>query len=87
MNKTMNESYMVLYKAYMINVVRDHDINVETPLYTTKEECIKHAEHLLKTCVSPEYDDNFRVEEVPDFSGYSIKEVPVYTHFYKNNKR
>lgn len=87
MNKTMNEPYMVLYKACMINAEWDPVINVETPLYTTKEECIKHAEYLLKTYVSPEYNDNFQVEEVPDFSGYAINEVPVYTHFDKNNKR
>lgn len=78
---------MLLYKAFMINVVRDPVINVETPLYTTKEECIKHAEHLLNTCTSPIFDEYGRAEEVPDFSGYVINEVPVYTHFDKNNKR
>lgn len=71
----------------MINAEWDPVINVETPLYTTKEECIKHAEHLLKTYVSPKYGDDLTVEEVPDFSGYGICEVPVYTHFDKNNKR
>ena len=86
----MDEPYMVLYKANMINAEWDPVINVETPYYTTKEECIKHAEHLLKTCVSPKYGDDFddlTVEEIPDFSGYAIVEVPVYTHFDKNNKR
>lgn len=78
---------MVLYKACMIKAERDPDINVETPLYTTKEECIKHAEHLLNTCTSPIFDEYGRVEEVPDFSGYVINEVPVYTPFDKNNKR
>lgn len=81
---------MLLYKANMINAEWDPVINVETPYYTTKEECIKHAEYLLKTCVSPKYGDDFddpMVEEVPDFSGYGICEVPVYTHFDKNNKR
>lgn len=78
---------MLLYKANMINAEWDHVINVETPLYTTKEECIKHAEHLLKTYVSPKYGDDLTVEEVPDFSGYGICEVPVYIHFDKNNKR
>lgn len=81
---------MLLYKANMINAEWDPVINVETPHYTTKEECIKHAEYLLKTYVSPKYGDDFddiTVEEVPDFSGYSIVEVPVYTHFDKNNKR
>lgn len=75
----MDESYMVLYKACMINAEWDPAINVETPLYTTKEECIKHAEHLLKTYVSTKYGD--------DFDDLTVEEVPVYTHFDKNNKR
>ena len=78
---------MLLYKASMINVEWDPVIKVETPLYITKEECIKHAEHLLKTYTSPIFDEYGRVEEAPDFSGYVIHEVPVYTHFDKNNKR
>ena len=31
--------------------------------------------------------EDLTVEEVPDFSGYTINEVTVYTHFDKNNKR
>lgn len=77
---------MPLYKAYMINVEYDPELNAETPIYTSKEECIKHAEYFLNTCTSPDYDEYGRTVEVPDFSGYSIKEVPVYTHFDKNNR-
>lgn len=78
---------MLLYKAYMINVEYDPELNIETPIYTSKEECIKHAEYFLNACTSPSFDEYGRVVETPDFSGYAINEVPVYTHFDKNNKR
>lgn len=80
---------MILYKANMIDRERDPVICVSTPLYTSKEECIKHAEHLLNTCTSPDYDDSDeygRIVEVPDFLGYVVREVSVYTHFDESNK-
>lgn len=77
---------MLLYKAYMTNREWDPVICVSTPLYTSKEECIKHAEYLLNTCTSPDYDEYDRIVEVPDFSGYIVREVPVYTYFDTNNK-
>ncbi len=73
----------------MTNREWDPVICESTPLYTSKEECIKHAEHLLNTYTSPGYDDSDEygsIVEIPDFSGYVVREVSVYTHFDESNK-